>query len=119
MAAADTYELTIDQARDWEWTVWWKVGKTQRTATVKPDIGSYQFFFGLKEEYSDPTCLVLLTIEDGIEIGPDGSIQLWMVNTKCATLPAKRLKWELVAISTDNKQTALGKGTAVIVPKVV
>jgi hypothetical protein len=119
MPAADTYELTIDQARDWQWTIWWKVGRTPRTAVPKEGLADYDIFLAFKEEYEDTVPLVLLSVGDGIDIGLDGSIQFWMTNDVCETLPAKRLKFEVVAISPDNYKTALAKGTAIIVPKVV
>ena len=119
MAAADNYELTIDQARDWEWAVRWKVGKTERSSVPKPGIVNYQFSMGFKEDYKDTTCIVLLTNGHGISVTEDGWITLLMTHDKCATLPAGRLVWELVGVSPENKMTALGKGTAVVLPKVV
>lgn len=119
MSAADTYELTIDQARDWTWGIWWGVGKTERNAVPKPGIEDYTILMGFKENYTDLTPLVLLSAGDGITVTADGWIRFWMSNTVCEDLPAKRLKFEVVAISPTDFQTSLAKGTAIVVPKVV
>lgn len=119
MAAADNYELTIDQARDWEWSIRWKVGKTERTAVPKPGIVDYDFFLGFKENFDDPTTLLLLSSSGGSGVTADGWIRFQMTHTQAETLPAKRLKYEVVAISPENKKYAIAKGTAIVVPKVV
>jgi len=119
MAVADTYELTIDQARDWEWSVRWKVGRNERTAVPKPGIETFTFFMGFKAEYEDPACIVLLTNGPNIVVTPDGWIRLWMPHTLCELLPVRRIKWELMCITPENRKIPVGKGLAIVVPKVV
>lgn len=119
--AADTYDLTIDQGRDWYWTIWWKVGRTKKLAVVKPGIETYRIEMGLKHEYEDTVPVLLISTDDHISFGSDGSIQFYIPAIVTATLPPLKFKYEVVSYSPDVVpiKKSLGKGPITVSPAVV
>lgn len=122
MAAVKTYDITLIKGRDFLWTLYWKVGKSPKTAVPKPGIGNWVFYFGFKDDYGDVTYLLLGTSTTGeIVVGSDGSIQSHFTATQTEGLPVGKAKFEIMGIDTANgnfKKT-LVRGIATIEPKVV
>lgn len=116
--AADTYDLTIDQGADWQWTIRWKVGSNERRATPK-DTDGYTARMQVRQKYDSATAVITLTTENGrIEFGSDGSFQLNIPSSVTKDLPPGKFVYDFEAVSPEGFVTKLVRGTFRVVPEV-
>jgi hypothetical protein len=116
--AADTYDLTVDQGADWSWTIRWKVGSTERRATMK-DTAGFKARMQVRQKYDSPSVLISLTTENGrIVFGSDGSFQLNIPSSITETLTPGKYVYDFEAVSPGGAVTKLVRGTFRVVPEV-
>jgi hypothetical protein len=116
--AAAIYDLTIDQGADWFWTIRWKVGSTQRSATPKSTTG-FQCRMQIRETYSSPTAVLSLNTQNGrVTVSSSGLFQLHATAVQTAAIPAGKYVYDVEAIAPNGVVTKLSRGTVRIVPEV-
>lgn len=116
--AADTYDLTIDQGADWFWTIRWKVGATQRSATPV-DLTNFTARMQVRESTDSSTAIISLTTENGhIVVGPDGSFQMNISSSDSASLPSGKFVYDFEAVSPTGIVTKLVRGKFSVVAEV-
>lgn len=119
--ASDTYDLTIDQGADWFWTVRWKVGSSQRTATPK-DVNGYTARMQIRKTYRAPNPPMLSITSDpndGITIDGDaGTFTVRITSTQTADLDPGKSVYDFEVIDPEGVVTKIARGTVTVIPEV-
>lgn len=117
--AADTYDITIDQGADWNWTIRWKTGGSKKTATPV-NVTGYSAVLRIADDYNATTYRLQLTTSNGgcVVVGTDGAFQFHATSTQTNGIPPKKYKYEVLITSPSNAVRKLARGICTVTPRV-
>ena len=116
--ASDSYDLSMEQGMDWEWTIRWKVGKNRLTAVPK-DINGFVGHLVLAKDYGTTVLLHLQNSNGGCVLDiPNAGFTFIATNTQTGGLAAGKYKYDAYNVSPTGKKKKMAKGIVTVSPKV-